>query len=348
MTVNVTIVGGGIAGLSLGWELLKRGRTVTIVEGGTIGSAASRAATSYMEPRFGRGASRRLEWASLARWPRFARELEEASGRLIGLQHGQWRFALDDEAAVRADMEKRRALGWDVAWIDGAALRDRVPALAPGVTGAAHVRDPAWVDGPATCLALARAIRAAGGTVRERTTFEGTEGVRVLANGAGSAALALPDDAPRVAALKGTSLFYATDIALPHMLRHPTISIVPRPDGLVVGASKEPDATSLAPDPAIVAELHARAVRVLPALADVTPEPRTGWRAYVTGTALALGRSRLQPDLWWSLGHGGVGYLRAPVIAAELAGAMCGEPLDLCAPFFTGSLDALENTAEKP
>ena len=332
--MTITVVGGGIAGLSLAWELAKCGREVALVEAGRIAGGASLAATSYMEPRFGRGASRRLEWAALERWPAYAAELEASSGLSVGLRHGQWRVAFaHDERRVRADMERRRDLGWRVDWLPGDALRERLPQLSRDVTGAALVRDPAWVDGPVVCAALTRALRSRGVTIRENERLQSVEGATVLANGPGANALGLTF-VPTVRRLKGTSLFYSAPFTPPCMLRHPDVSIVPRPDGVAAGASKEPDATSLDPDPAVVADLHARACRVLPALAEIEPEPRTGWRGYVDGTALALGRAR---DVWWSLGHGGVGYLRAPVIASELAGAICGEPdaLDFCEPFFS-------------
>ena len=83
MSEPVTIVGGGIAGLSLGWELLRHGRRVTVREANTIGSGTSHAATSYMEPRLGdpeRSAARRMEWESLRLWPAFAKDVEAASG----------------------------------------------------------------------------------------------------------------------------------------------------------------------------------------------------------------------------------------------------------------------------
>ena len=392
------MVGGGIAGLSLAWELARRGRHVSVLDAGPIGGAASLAATSYMEPRFGRGASRRLEWAALARWPDYAAQLTEASGMSVPLRHGQWRFAFAaDESAVRADMERRRGLGWRVSWLSGEALREQVPELAREVVGACAVADPLWTDGAQVCKALRTALERKGHDVRENMQVDRVTTVHVNArphhrHGLACLARTRNDGEPRsppehaaeidganvvlcagsgvdriawagagplrgeevsalgvppVRRLKGTALLYRTRLALPHMLRHPDISIVPRANGVLVGASKEPDATSLAPDPDVVAHLHQRACRVLPALADVCPEPRTGWRAYVDGTALALGRSGDVPRLWWSLGHGGVGYLRAPVIAAEMAGAMCGEPLDLCGPFFTGPHDALEKAAAK-
>ena len=389
----VTVVGGGIAGLSLAWELVKRGRQVTVVEAERIGGAASAAATGYMEPRLGRGAARALEWEGLRRWPGFAGEVEAAAGAALGLRRGQLRYAFaDTRDAVRADYERRREAGWGADWLEGASLREayRDGTVPPGailskqIVAATLVREVAFVDGPAACGGLVRAIRHFGGTVREgETAFAGHlhspvgGGTIVLANGIGAAAFrGLVPDLPDLEALKGTSLHYRLDdrpplpaglgeghlvrgtmpdgrsatmaalfelmFDLPMMLKGRDLSVVPRPGALAIGASREPQAVSLEPDARIARMLHDRAVRVLPLLgidfAGLDGEPRTGHRVFAKNTALALGRSQVLPHVWWSLGHGSLGYLRAPAIAAELAGAICGEPgaLNFCKPFFRG------------
>ena len=63
--LSVIIIGGGIAGLSLGWHLQRLGCTVSIIERDTVGSGASRAATAYLEPRTGSSGLRQIEWAAL-------------------------------------------------------------------------------------------------------------------------------------------------------------------------------------------------------------------------------------------------------------------------------------------
>ena len=338
MTAPVTIVGGGVAGLSLAWALTKRGRRVDVWEAGTVGGGASAVATSYMEPRLGRTPARRLEWEAVARWPLFATEVEATSGMAVGFRpDGQLRFAFaDTEADVRADLGVRREGGWDADWVDGPAVRAAVPDISDAVTGAALVRGPAWCDGPALCRALAEAVRRRDGTIREGATFTGREAVPgplVVANGPGAEALrdALPA-LPAVRLTKGTTLLYRCDVALPHMLRSRDVSIVPRDGALVVGSSRERGATGLEPDPDVVRDLHARAVRVLPALAHVAPEPRCGWRTLVGDGSLNLGCTE-DRQVFWSLSHAGVGYLRAPLVAAEMASWIDGGALALCAPF---------------
>ena len=321
MSDPVTIVGAGIAGLSLGFELTRRNRCVHIFDSGSTGGGASKVATSYLEPRFGQSAARRLEWESLRRWP----EIADAVG--VALHRGQWRYAwADDEPAIRRDMQRRSAGGWSTSWIDGDTLRDEYAELSPRIVGAVRVEEPALVDARAVCAALAARIRQASqdNAIHEYTRLQPDtiQGTTVLANGIGAAEWSDPA-LPSLRRLKGTTLRYRTDAIPPTVLRHGDATLVPRPDGVVVGSTKERDAVDLAPDPQVVAMLNERAVRVIPALAEITPEPVCGWRSYAQNTALALGRSG---NLWWSLGHGGVGYLRAPIVAQELAAAICGEP----------------------
>jgi len=68
----IIIVGGGIAGLSLGWCLSQKGQKVTVIEQHHVGSGASGVASAYLEPRLGSGPTRNLEWAAIKLWPEFA------------------------------------------------------------------------------------------------------------------------------------------------------------------------------------------------------------------------------------------------------------------------------------
>ena len=88
----------------------------------------------------------------------------------------------------------------------------------------------------------------------------------------------------------------------------------------------------------VVADLRDKAVRVLPMLEGIEPQPRCGFRHLVGDGSLNLGR--VEDDRWtnvcWSLSHAGVGYLRAPLVAAEMAGVICGDAPGFIAPFYKG------------
>ncbi|MCK9907144.1 FAD-dependent oxidoreductase, partial [Frankia sp. Cpl3] len=77
------IIGGGIIGLSLAYELSKRGKAVTIIEQGEWGGQASSAAAGMLAPlkEFSKpGLMLDLGIASLECYPQWAEELEEATG----------------------------------------------------------------------------------------------------------------------------------------------------------------------------------------------------------------------------------------------------------------------------
>ena len=89
---------------------------------------------------------------------------------------------------------------------------------------------------------------------------------------------------------------------------------------------------------AVKAGILAAARKVVPALGDLEPAAtRSGVRAMIGDGALKLGQSRQMPGLYYSLSHGGSGFLRAPVVAAELADYMLGEdaPCPLISPYLT-------------
>ena len=80
----VLIVGGGVAGLALGWRLLHAGRAVHLFERDRAGRGASWASAGMLAPDAEIGFEDpelyRLNRESLRRWPAFAAALETESG----------------------------------------------------------------------------------------------------------------------------------------------------------------------------------------------------------------------------------------------------------------------------
>ena len=96
----IVIVGAGIAGLSLAYELSHRGNKVTVLEANTIASGASGVATSYLEPRLGTTPARAIEHEAMRRWEDYAADLETVSGFSVGFRRaGQIRVALAENLA---------------------------------------------------------------------------------------------------------------------------------------------------------------------------------------------------------------------------------------------------------
>ncbi len=358
----IVIVGAGIAGLSLGWELVNAGAGVTILEKNSIASGASGAAGAYLEPRPGKGKLRALEWASLDLWPEFAEKLEQQSGIDIGFcQQGVTHIGyLDGLEKLTRAADFHRTSGWDVEWLEGDELKGFEPALSNEVVAGFHLPQVHHVDARKTCHALALAFQRLGGTL-----IEGAEVVRLVENGSGveiftaisktyladklvisagfgaNAISGLPSDVPQSRPVRGVMVEIAQS-GKEQILRHP----IKRPDGvllpmsngnLLVGSSHEEGETLLSAPKLIVTKMLESAARAVPAVAKMAVvENRVGIRALVGDGLLRLGRSSENENVYYSLSHAGAGFLRAPLIASELAGAILNpdEPPEFIVPFF--------------
>jgi len=342
----IIIAGGGIAGLSLAWNLAKRGEKITLIERDFIGSGASWAATAYLEPRLGTGAMRALEWAAIKAWPGFIADLEHNAGTPIDhRKNGQMRLAFSENLnIVKSDAETRQAQGWNIEWLEDSQVHTHEPHLSSRVIAAAFLPDVHWVNARLLCKALATAITKSGGTIIERQKITGilhehgrVSGVTtshttinanrvVLATAMGTNSInGLPPEFPECRAVKGTILSLGMDKNSPiitHLLRHPNGHVLaPRSDGrLLVGSTHEDDETS--PDVSMEnrQQLKQSAIDLLPEAANLPViEATSGIRALIGDGALRLGTTTTYKGLYYSLSHAGAGFLRAPTIAEQFA-----------------------------
>lgn len=342
------IVGGGIAGLSVGWRLASRGHPVTILEAGRIGEGASHAAAGYLQPGLEAGSLTALEWASLRAMPALVAGIEAETGFRVDLRmEGLLRIGLPgEEADLVADRDRRRALGWDVALLDGAEARRLEPALAPDVVCAVHLRDVCWVDGRKLCAALAEGIRRRGGLVVEGigvtalreaggrvTGVETDRGPReadavLLAAGWQVDRIAgVPDEVPASVPVRGVILTLGTDARAPilrHIVKHTDAVLCPRGDGrLIVGVTREPGRRDPLPDAGSVHRILGHACRAVPACADLPfLEAVCRFRPYLAGDAPLIGPSRRLAGLHYALGYGADGYLRCAAASERIADAI--------------------------
>jgi len=135
------ILGGGVIGLSLAWELARRGWRVRVVERGQPGRGTSWAGAGILPPA-GRPAHatpeddlRRLSYELHPEWAaRLAAEtgIDNGFRRSGGLYLAR---GAGEAAALRAAGEDWRREGIEVIPLDAAALQQREPALAAGGAG---------------------------------------------------------------------------------------------------------------------------------------------------------------------------------------------------------------------
>ncbi|MDY7085079.1 MAG: glycine oxidase ThiO [Actinomycetota bacterium] len=313
---DVTVIGGGIVGLSVAWRLVQRGADVAVLDGGDDG--AWHVAAGMLAPG---GESEhedpvliRLLQRSAQLWPAYAKEL----GVDVGYDDaGTLSLAMTaDDLAQRARVWKRQEL----ALLRPSELRDLEPALSPRVR--AGVFDPreTQVDPRKVVRALREKLGPRVVPERVETLSDVDSATVVVAAGCGTAALTgLP-----IRPVKGQVLRLRGE---PGLLRHVLnasadgreVYIVPRADGeVVVGATQE-ERTDRLVTAGGVHELLRAALDLVPGLAELElTETTVGHRPGTPDNAPLLGR--LDDRVVVAAGHFRNGVLLAPVTADIVAG----------------------------
>ena len=184
---SVIIVGGGVIGSGIAFELAKRGVPVTLVERGRIGGEASWASAGVISlPSRPWVKPERVELGriSLELYPTLVAELEERTGLGIDYRRpGEWVIAVDDEhaAAEEAVAVWQRGMSLDVEDVPPAVARKTEPALPESLVAAWFHPDVGSLSVYRLTQALAIAARQLGATVLEETPVGGLlhEGNRI-------------------------------------------------------------------------------------------------------------------------------------------------------------------------
>ncbi|TGB16323.1 glycine oxidase ThiO [Streptomyces sp. MZ04] len=356
-TTDVLVVGGGIIGLVTAWRAAQRGLSVAVVDPEPGGGAAQVAAgmlAAVTELHYGEQTLLGLNLASAKRYPEFAEELTEASGRGLGYRAcGTLAVALDadDRAHLRELHTLQRQSGLDSEWLSGRECRRLEPMLAPGVRGGLRVDGDHQVDPRRLAAALLVACERAGvvlhrawaerlTVVRDRATgvvlADGTalEADRtVLAAGSLSGRLTgVPEGVlPPVRPVKGQVLrltvperhapFLSRTVRA--VVRGSHVYLVPRENGeLVVGATSEELGWDTTVTAGGVYELLRDAHELVPGITELPlTETRAGLRPGSPDNAPMLGPTAL-PGLQLATGHYRNGVLLTPVTGDVMAHAL--------------------------
>lgn len=156
MDADVLIIGGGVAGLTLGARLAASAKVLVLEAEAALGHHASGRSAALYEPTYGAGAVRHLTLASGA-WYQDSGLLSPRGVMVLGREAERDRFAAETATS-----------GMQPIHIDDAFAR--VPVLRPGVVTMAAGHDSAFdIDTDRLLQDSAAAIRAAGGRVLTRT-----------------------------------------------------------------------------------------------------------------------------------------------------------------------------------
>lgn len=338
--MKVVVIGGGVAGLSIGWRLRQAGAEVTVLEraqvarGATWASAGMIAATAEIEE--GDSPAAQMARRSAILWPQFAQEIEEVSASAISfLVNGTLTVARTVEKATA--LHKRAKASAQLEFLLPEAARSLEPLLSQETTGALLDRAEAQVDNRALGLALAVAFQCAGGilhinepVVRFEIANSRAAAVRtpfasyaadafILAAGAWSSRIeGLPPEAvPPIIPVKGEMIALARQGALlpKHMIWGNDVYLVPRGCRLLVGATVTHEGFDTRITRAAAAWLREHATALLPTLVEWTlVENWAGLRPGSPDDLPLIGPSFLD-GLFIASGQFRNGILFAPAIA---------------------------------
>ncbi|WP_309081373.1 glycine oxidase ThiO [Zhihengliuella sp.] len=306
--VRTLVIGGGIVGLSIAWELGRRGHPVTLVDPDPAGGATFAAAgmlAPVSEFHYQEQELLGLTFASAAAYPAFARDLAEASGTdpgyrtrptlVVGLDSAD-RTALADLAAAQ------RAHGLEVEDLGTREARRREPLLSPAVSSAQAAPGDHQVDPRAMAASLQAALAALPQARTVAATAvallhddpadpEGVTGAAldtgqrleaqetVLACGLGAAAVeGLPTGLElRLRPVHGDILRLRAPERLRPLVQHTVrglvhgrpVYLVPREDGTVVLGATQRENSEPGPQAGGVYELLRDAQAIVPAVAEL-------------------------------------------------------------------------------
>lgn len=339
---DVIVVGAGVVGLSIAWELQRSGRQVLLLDSREAGREASWAGGGILTPITPQAYPAPLvslcsQSASL--YPQFVAELEAASGISAELRDtGLLRISKRDDGSLHEIAALHASLGRSVASIDGAAARRIEPQLSPELKSALHEPAIRQVRNPRLLRALVLACIASGVELREHCGVESlrlsdgrVRGVQVrgelirsretiIAAGAWSGSLAhsIGLELP-VSPVHGDMLLFETQPPLiSSIIIHEGHYLIPRADGrLIVGSTTIERGFDKRVLAGAIAELLAAAIGMVPAIANCAwSQAWAGLRPATPDRLPYLGRPKGVDGLILATGHYRNGLSLAPVTAA--------------------------------
>ncbi|MBF8299128.1 MAG: thiO [Dehalococcoidia bacterium] len=176
---DVVIVGGGVIGCGIAYELAKRGAGVMVMEKDVLGSGASNASAGMLAPLSdGREppSVRQLGALAFRMYPRFIEEIEEAAGMTVEcISSGIIRTAVtEEEATVLRQAEAAAAdLDLKLEWLSGEQARKLEPLIGPEVVAATFSPSEPHLNPSRLVESLRRAAVRHGAEFREHTTVTG-------------------------------------------------------------------------------------------------------------------------------------------------------------------------------
>lgn len=179
MTRSIVILGGGIAGLSVAYELTKLSSDlqITLIEQDKLGQACSEKAAGMLTPasevQLKDKSFLNMVLSSVNHYSGFVRELTHNDPQKVGFQmRGSLMCALDADglAELQRVAEFKMAMGLKVVELSQSELKTKEPAISHKLTGAFYAPDEGCVDNIALMKHLTQELQAAGVRILENTS----------------------------------------------------------------------------------------------------------------------------------------------------------------------------------
>ncbi|MFB3167573.1 glycine oxidase ThiO [Neobacillus sp. 179-C4.2 HS] len=354
---DVAVIGGGINGASIAYQLSKIGRKVIIIEKNQLGCEASSAAAGMLAAQAELeqdGPLFQMALKSQKMFSDFSCELFEYSGVDIEyVNKGMYKIAESEEIAVEVKKQVTFQRKWDPAikWLDTKELREMEPSLSTSLAGGMYLPNDGHVQPAKLTQAFAKAAVHFGAEIRQHTEvlsfkFENsqvkgvitTNGIVncdqvVVATGAWSAKLMRESGIDiSVYPVKGECFSIRTErpIINTTIFSDKRCYLVPKRNGeIYIGATMIEDTYDHSVTPKGIARLIERATQLVPQIKDAAWERVWSGIRPQTGDGLPyIGEHPRWKGLFVATGHFRNGILLSPITGKLVADLVTGNVLD--------------------
>lgn len=359
---DVLIVGAGIIGSAIAYNLRKRGIDVMVLERKEAGSQASSAAAGLLAPLgplSGPGPFADLLLTSFSMFPSLVPELEAASGLQLGYEQTRALRTVRNPKRVsnlKKCLEAWKPLGLTMHWLTGDEARRQEPLLAPDVSAAIYAPEESQIQATQITQAFSTAARKLGAKFSSYTEAidikhkdEEITGVQtsqdeiincshlILATGAWAAQhekwfnITIP-----VRPVKGQIIsLQKTSPSLKHIIFGESAYIAQKQDSVIVGATKEDVGFNTQTTDEGISWLRDTAIRFIPTMQETTL--LSAWAGLRPGTPdkqPILGPAPRWKNVTLALGHNSVGIILSAITGQTIAElVVTGQTPEIICPF---------------
>ncbi len=369
--VDVAVIGGGVMGCAIAWQLANRGVSCALVERDTFGIGASGATAGVIGPLWHLDPQQQdlfaLGMRSLELFPQWAAQLADVGVNPEFQQNGLLRLAFTeyDVEELMASFVWQSLLDLGVQMLDREEVLGHEPDTSPHVLAGVFSPSEGCVRGQRFCDSLAHAAGRLGARLLERTEVAGLvhDGDRITgvettagAIAAGQVVLAAgfgtgiagrwtapggPLDLP-VRGVKGQRILLRSPGFMPRTpVRNSSVYVLPRLDGnILVAATREEGRTDHTVTAEGVTTLVEGAIVSFPMLAEAEfVAGRAGVRPATPDGLPIIGPADGVEGLTVVSGHDAVGIMLSPGTAELVVNYLVDGAVGPLASFLPGRFD---------